>query len=66
MQCVEKGLLDLDADIASVLPELKDPQILTGFDGEDVPIFRPAKKAVTLRFVHACFCYVGYCSYLIY
>ncbi|PYH67999.1 serine hydrolase domain-containing protein [Aspergillus vadensis CBS 113365] len=49
MQCVERGLLDLDGDIASVLPEWASPQILTGFDANDNPIFRAATKPVTLR-----------------
>ncbi|KAL2849416.1 beta-lactamase/transpeptidase-like protein [Aspergillus pseudodeflectus] len=49
MQCVERGLLDLDADIANVLPEWKSPRILTGIDENDNPIFRPATKPVTLR-----------------
>lgn len=51
MQCVEKGLLDLDADISSILPEWKDPKILVGFDENDVPQFRPAKRPLTLRWV---------------
>ncbi|KAI9034956.1 serine hydrolase domain-containing protein [Aspergillus affinis] len=49
MQCVERGLLDLDADIANVLPEWESPRILTSFDGNDNPIFRPATKPITLR-----------------
>jgi CubicO group peptidase (beta-lactamase class C family) len=49
MQCVERGLLDLDADVASVLPEWENPRILTGFDENDNPIFRPATKPITLR-----------------
>ncbi|KAF7627750.1 hypothetical protein AFLA_003124 [Aspergillus flavus NRRL3357] len=49
MQCVEKGQLDLDSDIGKVLPEWQDPQILTGFNEKDEPIFRPATKAITLR-----------------
>ncbi|KAI9932600.1 hypothetical protein ASPWEDRAFT_55661 [Aspergillus wentii DTO 134E9] len=49
MQCVERGLLDLDADIANVLPEWESPRILTGFDENDNPIFRPATKPITLR-----------------
>jgi CubicO group peptidase (beta-lactamase class C family) len=51
MQCVERGQLDLDADIANVLPEWKDPQILTGLDEKDEPIFRPATNAITLRYM---------------
>ncbi|KAF7591462.1 hypothetical protein BBP40_001508 [Aspergillus hancockii] len=49
MQCVERGLLDLDADIANVLPEWRSPRILMGLDENDEPIFRPATKAITLR-----------------
>lgn len=49
MQCVERGLLELDADIANVLPEWENPRILTGFDENDNPIFRPASKPITLR-----------------
>lgn len=49
MQCVERGLLDLDEDIANVLPEWDSPRILTGFDEDDNPIFWPATKPVTLR-----------------
>ncbi|KAJ5397079.1 hypothetical protein N7509_005192 [Penicillium cosmopolitanum] len=49
MQCVEKGLLDLDADISAILPEWKDPKILTGFNEKNEPQFRPAKRPLTLR-----------------
>jgi CubicO group peptidase (beta-lactamase class C family) len=50
LQCVEKGLLNLDDDVTSILDEWKEPQILTGF--EDVtgePIFKKATKTITLR-----------------
>ncbi|OJJ68905.1 hypothetical protein ASPBRDRAFT_57465 [Aspergillus brasiliensis CBS 101740] len=49
MQCVERGLLDLDADISAVLPEWKDPKILTGFSEKNEPQFRAAKQTLTLR-----------------
>ncbi|KAH7113123.1 beta-lactamase family protein [Dactylonectria estremocensis] len=49
MQCVERGQLDLDADIAKILPEWEKPQVLTGFNENDEPIFRPSTKAITLR-----------------
>lgn len=49
MQCVEKGQLNLNDDIAKVLPEWKDPQILTGFDEKDKAIFKAATKTITLR-----------------
>lgn len=51
MQCVERGQLNLDNDIAELLPEWKDPKILTGFNEKNEGIFIPATKAVTLRFV---------------
>ncbi|RFU25797.1 hypothetical protein B7463_g10540, partial [Scytalidium lignicola] len=50
MQCVEKGLLNLDDDISTVLNEWKEPQILVGFDdatGE--PILEKAKERITLK-----------------
>ncbi|KAI1614304.1 putative D-aminoacylase [Exophiala viscosa] len=50
LQCVEKGLLHLDEDISSVLPEWKDPQVIVGFDeatGE--PKLRKAEGRITLR-----------------
>jgi CubicO group peptidase (beta-lactamase class C family) len=49
MQCVEKGLLDLDEDISRVLPELKDPDVITGFEEDGKPIMTKANKPVTLR-----------------
>ncbi|KAM6536028.1 hypothetical protein FALCPG4_005549 [Fusarium falciforme] len=49
MQCVEKGLLRLDADISTILAEWKDPKILTGFNETNEPQFRPSKRPVTLR-----------------
>ncbi|PCD22020.1 hypothetical protein AU210_015822 [Fusarium oxysporum f. sp. radicis-cucumerinum] len=49
MQCVEKGLLELDSDISTVFPEWKDPQILMGFNEKNEPTFGPATKAITLR-----------------
>lgn len=60
MQCVEKGLLDLDADIPTILPEWKDPKILTGFSEENEPQFRPAKRPLTLRYVALQINYVAY------
>lgn len=56
MQCVEKGLLDLDADISTILPEWKDPKILIGFSEQNEPQFRPAKRPLTLRYIilHGC------------
>jgi CubicO group peptidase (beta-lactamase class C family) len=53
MQCVERGQLELDEDISIVLPELKELEILTGFeegpDGKDKPILVKNTKSITLR-----------------
>jgi len=49
MQLVEKGKLDLDRPIGSVVPELSAPQVLEGFDDDGKPKLRPAKRPITLR-----------------
>lgn len=53
MQCVDKGLLKLDDDISTILTELKDVQVLVGFEkgeeGEDKPILQKNTKTITLR-----------------
>ena len=47
LQCCEKGLLELDKDLRSELPELLDQGVLVGYD--DSPIFEPLRKPLTLR-----------------
>ena len=49
MQLVEQGRLELDSDIGALLPELANPQVLTGFDAERKPQLRPASRPITLR-----------------
>jgi methyl acetate hydrolase len=49
MQLVEAGRLSLDAPIGTVLPELADAQVLTGFDEGGQPQTRAAKHPPTLR-----------------
>lgn len=49
LQLVEQGRLALDEDIGAVLPDLADPQVLTGFDADGRPGLRPAATPVTLR-----------------
>lgn len=49
MQLVEQGRLSLDAPIGDVLPELADPQVLTGFDAAGQPQTRSAAGPLTLR-----------------
>lgn len=56
MQCVEKGLLNLDDDVSTILPELKDMDVLIGFendaDGKEKPILKKNTKTITLRYVY--------------
>ncbi|KZP22311.1 beta-lactamase/transpeptidase-like protein [Athelia psychrophila] len=51
MQCVERGLFSLDSpeDVAKLLPEYAEPEILTGLDDQGKPILVPAKNRITLR-----------------
>ena len=49
MQLVEQGKLTLDGPIGDVLPELADPQVLTGFGDDGKPQLRPAARPITLR-----------------
>lgn len=50
LQCVDDGLLSLDGDLSTIVPELTDKQVLMGFseDGE-TPILEPVTKPVTLE-----------------
>lgn len=47
-QLVERGALDLDATVESIVPEFADLQVLEGFDG-DRPILRKPKRKATVR-----------------
>jgi CubicO group peptidase (beta-lactamase class C family) len=49
MQLVERGKIELDAPLGSVVAGLDSPQVLEGFDGSGAPRLRPAKRPVTLR-----------------
>jgi methyl acetate hydrolase len=49
MQCVERGKLALDQPAGEIMPELADPQVLDGFDTDDKPRLRPARRKITLR-----------------
>ncbi|RDL33315.1 Uncharacterized protein BP5553_08754 [Venustampulla echinocandica] len=48
LQCVEKGLLNLDTDLSDVLTEFKEIQILTGFEDEK-PVYKKPETKITLR-----------------
>ncbi|KAK1140310.1 hypothetical protein N8T08_010513 [Aspergillus melleus] len=50
LQCVERNQFGLDDDVSTILVELRDPKIITGFDeGTGDAIFVPAKNKITLR-----------------
>ncbi|KNG44722.1 beta-lactamase [Stemphylium lycopersici] len=49
LQCVERGQLELDGDVAKVMPELKHPRILLSHEEGQEPVYRPASQPVTLR-----------------
>lgn len=50
LQLIEAGKLDLDADVAEVLPELLNGiGVLHGFDEQGKEILEPSKEQVTLR-----------------
>ena len=49
MQCVERGDIKLDDDIAALLPELARLKILQGFDDDGQPILRKRENIITLR-----------------
>jgi methyl acetate hydrolase len=50
MQYVERGLVTLDQPLASILPEFKNPLIVTGLDeATGKPIVESTTHAITLR-----------------
>jgi len=49
MQLIEQGKLRLDQAASEILPELKSPQVLEGFDAAGQPKLRPARHAITVR-----------------
>jgi len=48
LQLVEQGRLELDAPVASILPEFGELQVLEGFDGGQ-PVLRAPKSQATVR-----------------
>lgn len=49
LQCVEEGLLDLDAPAREYAPAIGKLQVLDGFDSKGDPILRAPKSDVTTR-----------------
>lgn len=49
LQCVEEGLLDLDAPARDYAPEIGELMVLEGFDDSGAPQLRPPRTEVTTR-----------------
>ncbi len=49
LQCVDDGLLDLDAPASETLPALGQVGVLLGFDDDGAAITRPASTPITAR-----------------
>lgn len=57
LRCIEKGLLDLDADVAPILPEVGKFGVITSLitsfdDNNNEGVFEPKAGPVTLRSVN--------------
>lgn len=51
LQCVEEEKFTLDTDVATILHELKDLKILTGFDESAEPVLKQKDACITVRLV---------------
>lgn len=60
MQLVETGKLSLDAPLGTLLPELADARVLTGFGDDGSARTRPAARPITLRHLLAHTSGLGY------
>ena len=49
LQCVEEGLIDLDAPAAEYVPEIGELQVLDGFAADGSPILRAPASQITTR-----------------
>ncbi|MDS1116464.1 serine hydrolase domain-containing protein [Gordonia westfalica] len=49
LQCVEDGLLDLDAPASEYVPALGDIPVIDGFDHAGQPVLRAPRTAITTR-----------------
>jgi CubicO group peptidase (beta-lactamase class C family) len=49
MQLFEQGKIELDDPVAEYLPQLREVEVLEGFNTNNKPILRPAKTAVTVH-----------------
>lgn len=49
LQCVEEGLLDLDAPASNYLPEIGKLEVIDGFNAQGAPVLRAPRRAITTR-----------------
>ncbi|MDJ0435451.1 serine hydrolase domain-containing protein [Rhodococcus qingshengii] len=49
LQCVEEGLLDLDAPAATYVPDIGELKVLDGFDAGGNPVLQEPKRDITTR-----------------
>jgi methyl acetate hydrolase len=49
LQCMEEGLLDLDAPAATYVPDIGELKVLDGFDAGGNPVLREPKRDITTR-----------------
>jgi CubicO group peptidase (beta-lactamase class C family) len=63
LQLIEQGQLELDQDVATVLPAFGELQVLEGFDG-DRPRLREPNRQATIRnlLTHTSGCAYGFCN----
>lgn len=63
LHLIEQGKLELDEDVASVLPAFGELKVLEGFDG-DQPRLREPKRKATIRnlLTHTSGCAYGFCN----
>ena len=49
LQCVEEGLVDLDAPARTYAEELGDAKVIEGFEDDGTPKLRPPRREITTR-----------------
>ncbi|EFX06423.1 beta-lactamase family protein [Grosmannia clavigera kw1407] len=60
LRAAERGLVQLDADVAPLLPELAAQAVLTGWDDDEKPVLEPRTAPITLRLLLTHSSGVGY------
>jgi methyl acetate hydrolase len=49
LQLVERRVIAFDEPVSKHLPQFKNPDLLTGFDGAGKPLLRPCARPITLK-----------------